>query len=327
MDRLKRSRAAKLIEGFSGKRLLVLGDIMLDEFIWGTVSRISPEAPVPVVEIQRESQCLGGAGNVVNNLRALGAQVIPVGVIGNDAAGEKVKAKLEENGTKTAGLIVDSTRPTTIKTRIIAHNQLVVRADRERRSSITPDLEEKLLSSFKRLIEDVSAVIISDYDKGVLTPRVLTEAITLANQRALPICIDPKIRHFAYYRNATVITPNHLEAAAVCRIEIASIEDLVAAAKQISEQLQCQNILITRGEQGMSLFSSDSQITHIPTVAREVYDVTGAGDTVIATLALALTSGASVIEAAILANYAAGIVVGKVGTATTSREELLSSIP
>jgi len=298
---------------------------MLDEFIWGNVSRIAPEAPVPVVDIQRESHRLGGAGNVVNNLRAMGASAIPVSVVGNDAAAERLRSSLSELNIDVTGIVVDHSRPTTTKTRIIAHSQLVVRTDRESRKPLDAGVEERVLASFANLASECDAIIISDYDKGVLTPQVLENAIKFACERNIPVCVDPKIRYFSYYRNATVITPNHHEAARVTASVIESEDDLTVACKRIREMLNCDNILVTRGEEGMSLFAADSA-THIPAVAREVYDVTGAGDTVVALLALSLTSGATMLESAALANYAAGLVVAKVGTAVVDPEELLTSI-
>jgi D-glycero-beta-D-manno-heptose-7-phosphate kinase len=297
----------------------VLGDLMLDEFIWGEVRRISPEAPVPVVEVKRESWHAGGAGNVVSNLLALGAQAIPIGVIGQDWAGERLRQGLTDAGADTAFLISEPVRPTTVKTRIVAHHQQMIRADRESRLSITEATENALIAAFTEALQMADAVIISDYDKGVLTPRVLQEVLASAANKI--VCLDPKIKNFALYRPVTVITPNQLEAERATGLEITDEDSFLAAAQRIREMLACPHVLITRGEHGMSLLSEEA-VTHIPTMAREVYDVTGAGDTVIATLALALAAGAAVTEAALIANHAAGIVVGKVGTATVSQNDL-----
>jgi len=308
-------------------RIVVLGDVMLDEFIWGDVSRISPEAPVPVVEIKRESTHLGGAANVMANLLALGAQACVIGVVGEDAAAEKLRASLRsEGGGRTGDLLVaDHSRPTTIKTRIIAHNQMVVRADREGRTLVTGETEERIITAVKAALENAGALVISDYDKGVVTPRILSEVLPAAYGR-MPVLVDPKIRNFDSYRPATLVTPNHHEALRLTNLEEDSDDSLTAAARQIRSRVGCDAVLITRGNRGMILVEADSDPVFVETSAREVYDVTGAGDTVIATLAAALAAGASMTEAAMLANHAAGIVVGKLGTATASATEVLDSI-
>ena len=312
-------RAQELVHNFASQRLIVLGDLMLDEFIWGEVRRISPEAPVPVVEVKRESWHAGGAGNVVSNLLELGAQAIPIGIIGNDWAGERLRERFAVAGAKTTFLIADSARPTTVKTRIVAHHQQMIRADRESRLPISEAIETQLIAAFKDALPDANAVVVSDYDKGVLTPRVLQAVLAAAADKT--VCLDPKIKNFASYRPVTVITPNQLEAERATGIEITDESSLLAAAHKIRAMLHCPHVLITRGEHGMTLVSGES-VTHIPTMARDVYDVTGAGDTVIATLALALAAGAEIAEAALIANQAAGIVVGKVGTATVSQSDL-----
>ncbi len=320
-------RAQEIINNFVGKRLIVLGDLMLDEFIWGDVRRISPEAPVPVVEVKSESWHAGGAGNVVSNLQALGAQAIPIGIIGNDWAGERLRQRFAESGAQTDFLLLDETRPTTLKTRIVAHHQQMIRADRESKLPVTETLENKIIAAFSTALKNADAVIISDYDKGLLTPRVLQNVLETAREKI--VCLDPKIKNFAQYKPVTLITPNQLEAERATGIEIKDEQSLRAAADKIHAMLNCPHVLITRGEHGMSLLSfvsSTEKITHIPTMAREVYDVTGAGDTVIATLTLALTTGAEIAEAAMIANRAAGIVVGKLGTATVSSTDLSQEI-
>ncbi len=323
---MNRQRAQQIIDNFSGRRIVVLGDLMLDEFIWGEVRRISPEAPVPVVEVKRETWHLGGAGNVVSNLLELGVHAVPVGIVGDDEAAALLRRRFAERGAETYGLIADRSRPTTRKTRIVAHSQQMVRADREDRSPIPSEIEDRIILAFKKTLENTDAVIISDYDKGLLTPRVLNDAIEAARAKSRIVCLDPKIRNIQHYRRVDVITPNQLEAERATNIEIIDENSLSAALHRIREMLDCRNVLITRGEHGMSLLNSKDRLTHIPTVAREVYDVTGAGDTVIATLTLALASGAELEEAAVIANHAAGVVVGKVGTATVSRPELSSAL-
>jgi D-beta-D-heptose 7-phosphate kinase/D-beta-D-heptose 1-phosphate adenosyltransferase len=323
---MNQARFQQLIAQFPTKRLIVVGDLMLDEFIWGEVRRISPEAPVPVVEIKRESWHLGGAGNVVANLVALGAQAIPLGLIGEDAAGVHLRDAFAACGVTTKGLIADMARPTTRKTRIVAHNQQMLRADREDRTSLSAALEEKVMAAFSQALAEADAVILSDYDKGLLTPRVLAETIAATQAQNKIVCLDPKIKNFAHYRKVDVITPNQFEAERAANLEITDDASLRNVAESIRAQLACRNVLITRGEHGMSLLAEDDTLRHIPTAAREVFDVTGAGDTVIATLSLALACGATLHEAAFIANHAAGVVVGKVGTATLTVGELLASM-
>jgi D-beta-D-heptose 7-phosphate kinase/D-beta-D-heptose 1-phosphate adenosyltransferase len=324
---LSKQRAGEILKRARDSRVVVLGDVMLDEFIWGDVSRISPEAPVPVVNIKRESTRLGGAANVLANVTALGANANVIGVVGEDAAAEKLREALRANGGVQTDdtLIKDSPRPTTIKTRIIAHNQMVVRADREHRAAVNGQVEVQIIEVVRQTIGNAHALVISDYDKGVITPRILAEVLPLAYGR-MPVLIDPKVRNFDSYRPATLVTPNHHEALRLTNLEEDTDEGLRAAAKLIRDRLNCDAVLITRGERGMMLCEGSGDPVLVETAAREVYDVTGAGDTVIATLAAALAGGASMTEAAVLANQAAGIVVGKLGTATASAEEVLSSI-
>jgi rfaE bifunctional protein kinase chain/domain len=326
MPGLTQQRADEILRRASSRAIVVYGDVMLDEFVWGDVTRISPEAPVPVVDIRRESVHLGGAANVLANLIALGLRATVVGVTGNDVAAERLRAELKETGALSDTLIVDESRPTTLKTRIIAHSQLVVRADRERRDPVDSETEGRIIETLLRAIPEADAFLVSDYDKGAVTPRILSEILPLVYQRGVPVLIDPKIRNFDAYRPATLVTPNHHEALRLTNLEDHEDEGLKRAAQLIQERLKCESVLITRGERGLMLVERERDPVYVNTVAREVYDVTGAGDTVIATLAAALAGGASMLEAAVLANHAAGIVVGKVGTATTSTEELVHSI-
>jgi D-beta-D-heptose 7-phosphate kinase/D-beta-D-heptose 1-phosphate adenosyltransferase len=321
---LTRARASEILDTLRDRNVVVLGDVMLDEFVWGDVTRISPEAPVPVVDVRRESVHLGGAANVLANLVALGARGSVIGVIGNDAAGERLKTGLRDLGAQDQCLIVDETRPSTIKTRIIAHSQLVVRADRESRTQVNGHLEEKIVASLKEALKEADAFVVSDYDKGVVTPAILREILPLAYER-VPVLIDPKLRNLNAYRPATLVTPNHLEALRMSDSEDHSDDGSHHAAKVIREKLGCDAVLITRGDRGMMLLEANGEPVYVKTAAREVYDVTGAGDTVIAALASALSAGATMLEAASLANHAAGIVVGKVGTATASAAELIAT--
>ena len=323
---IEAGRAEAILDRFQGRRLIVLGDLMLDEFIWGEVRRISPEAPVPVVEVRRETLQLGGAGNVVTNLLALGAEAIPIGILGEDEAGRRMRALFADEGASVEGLLTVPDRPTTRKTRIVAHSQQMVRADREDRSLISEAIERQILALYLAALPSADAVILSDYDKGLLTPALLQSAIRAARAAGKPICLDPKIRHFSHYRLVDVVTPNQLEAERASGIEITDPASLLQAASRIRDLLDCRHVLITRGELGRSLFDAGGAISHIPTTAREVYDVTGAGDTVIATLTLALAAGAPLLDAAILANLAAGVVVGKVGTAAVSQDELRATL-
>jgi len=312
------------ISRFSSLRVLVLGDFMLDHFLWGKVERISPEAPVPIVDVDRETFHSGGAGNVAMNLRALGASVIPLGVVGDDPAGARIRQLLAENGMASDHLL-HANRPTTVKTRIIAHQQQVVRVDREERNYIPDGLMSELASILLTELPRADAVVISDYSKGCISSTLLAAILPAVKKAGKPVCVDPKPRHFPYYSPVTMLTPNQSEAAALLGYPIASEADLREAGRRLLEKIECDGLLITRGEKGMVLFT-DNQMTLVPTRAREVYDVTGAGDTVVSTLTLALAAGASMLDAVHLANAAAGIVVGKVGTATVSAEELLTTL-
>lgn len=324
MSQLTKTRAAEILQNLRDRYVLVLGDVMLDEFVWGDVTRISPEAPVPVVDVRRESMHLGGAANVLANLVALGARGSVVGVIGDDAAGRRLQTGLSDLGIQDQYLLVDESRPSTTKTRIIAHSQLVVRADRESRNPVAGKLEDKIISCLQDALRHADAFVVSDYDKGVVTPRILREILPAAYEQ-VPVLIDPKLRNFNEYRPATLVTPNHLEALRMSDSEDHSDDGSYHAAQVIREKLGCDAVLITRGDRGMMLLEGGGPPVYVETAAREVYDVTGAGDTVIAALASALASGATMIEAASFANHAAGIVVGKVGTATATAGELLST--
>ncbi len=316
----------RAVGNFRNKRILVFGDLMLDRFIFGSVSRISPEAPVPVVEIKTENTCLGGAANVAANVCSLGGIPIPLGVLGSDYEGNRLREEFRSLGSPVSSLIVDRMRPTSVKTRIIAHHQQVCRTDREDRSRISPAIQSRVVEKFRAVLPTVDAVIVSDYAKGLLSPALLRKTLPLAKSAGKIVCIDPKMRDFSTYKPATVITPNTAEAEHASGIAISGTRDLVRAGRKILGDTGIEHLLITRGEEGMALFESDSSVTYIPTVAREVFDVTGAGDTVISTLALSLVAGLTILEAAILSNIAAGIVVGKLGTASATPQELIAAI-
>lgn len=329
---MKSSRLQSLVTRFPQRTVLVVGDVMLDQFLWGKVSRISPEAPVPVVEVNRESFFPGGAANVARNLRALGSQVKLLGLTGDDHAGAELRELLDQRGIDTRGLLVDSTRPTTMKTRIVAHHQQVVRFDREKVEPISPALAAQLLRLFEENLAGVGAVIFEDYGKGVLSQHLLDAMQRIAHRRGKITSADPNSRHPLTFRGLTVITPNRAEAfAAVQATPTEPAEKVLADAallrvgRQLLRLWRSDNLLITLGEHGMCLFRPCRDPHHIPTVAQEVFDVSGAGDTVIATLTLALAAGSNPIEAAEMSNHAAGVVVGKIGTATCSPEELKDS--
>ncbi len=312
----------RVIANFGKCRVLVIGDLILDEFIWGDVSRISPEAPVPVVWVKKESFMPGGASNVANNLRSLGADTYLVGVIGDDERGAILKGELDAKGVDVKGIFIDGSRPTTLKTRVVAQHQQVVRIDKEKVDGLGTHLVSKMTDYVKGIIKDIDAIIIEDYGKGVITPRLLSAIVPLAKSHNKVIAVDPKEEHFKYYRGVSVITPNNHEAAKAVGFEIKDHKSLEAAGRNLVNKLGCGIVLITLGENGMAVFQKGKKMKHIPTVAQEVFDVSGAGDTVIASFTLSLVAGADPVAAAHIANCAAGIVVGKVGIAVVTPEEL-----
>jgi len=329
---LSTSRAREILSAAAKARVLVVGDVMLDQFIWGNVGRISPEAPVPVVDFERESFMPGGAANVARNLTALDVATEIFGVVGNDSAAHQLKKLLAEQKVGCSGLAENSARHTSVKTRIVAHKQQVVRIDRETRDGLDGALTSHLLDAIKSKLTRADAVIVCDYGKGVVTQALLNGIKTLCRERGVWLSLDPKPVHHLNLSNLSLITPNRKEA-----FELANLADdtrhpnpladknLMMVAERLLNELRPAVLLITLGELGMLLCQRDKKPFHIPTVAQEVFDVSGAGDTVIATFSLAIAAGASPLEAAILSNYAAGIVVGKIGTATTTPQELLKS--
>ena len=314
------------IERFSQATVLVLGDLILDHYIWGNVNRISPEAPVPVVHVDSESFQLGGAANVYNNIRSLGGRADLCGVVGADEGGRRLLKDLGSRRHGRGGVMIDPDRPTTRKTRVVAHNQQVVRFDIEHRSEIKPQFQRRIIRYVESRLRDISCLVVSDYAKGVVTASLMAELTRLASLRRIPVVVDPKVEHFSYYKGVTVVTPNHLEAVQAAGVYGNDDRAVNEAGEIIRQRLGCQSVLVTRGEKGVSLFESDGSSWHIPTMARQVYDVTGAGDTVVGTLALALAAGASVRDGAVLANHAAGVVVGRVGTATITTKQLTEAL-
>ncbi|MCD6571252.1 MAG: D-glycero-beta-D-manno-heptose-7-phosphate kinase [Deltaproteobacteria bacterium] len=322
MLKINKDRLKKILNSMRSKTLAVVGDLILDEYIWGDVQRISPEAPVPVVDVQKESVQLGGAGNVAQNLVSLGAKVILGGVVGEDNPGRIMLDLFRQQGISSPLVLVDPERDTSVKTRIIAHTQQVVRIDKEVRSLIPDDVRDRLINLFKGSINSIDAVIISDYGKGVVDKKLIGKVVNLASKNSLLVSVDPKERNFPFYRRVGLITPNIKELSYGASIPIKEDADVIAAARKVKSLLDCGMVLTTRGEKGMSLLDTDDKIIHIPTSAKAVYDVTGAGDTVIACFTLALVSGASSIEAAMISNIAAGLVVAEVGTASVARDRL-----
>lgn len=310
----------KIINDFTKQKVLVLGDIMLDKYIWGNVGRISPEAPVPVVEVSKDTSCLGGAGNVAHSLESLDASPLLVGVVGDDPEGLWIK----ENVPDSRGIFVDGSRPTTVKTRIIAHHQQIVRVDLEKKSPLSVKMEEQIVRFIQE--EKCDGILISDYNKGTLSRSLVSKTLSFFRKRKYPVFVDPKFQNFFLYSPVTLITPNHHEAARIVNHECATDAQVEKAGEKILSRIVAPYLIIKRGEQGMSVFEKRKKVRHIPTGAKEVFDITGAGDTVIATASLALLAGSTIMEAAVLANAAAGIVVGKIGTATVTTEELLSSL-
>lgn len=320
-------RARDLVTKFPGLHVLVAGDVMLDRFIVGKVSRISPEAPVPVVRFEREYSRLGGAANVANNLATLGARVSLVGVVGTDDAAARITNALGAAHMSSLGLVEAPGRPTTEKVRIVTdRNQQVARIDYEEDVDADTEIELKLVDRIENLGGDANVLLVSDYLKGAITSGVMRALVALKTSRSVPLLVDPKIPHLDQYAGATLVTPNHHEAEVATGRRIRSDDEARRAALEFRTRAQCESVLITRGEHGMWL-SCGGVEGAIPAVAREVSDVTGAGDTVVAVLALAVAAGATLAEAAVLANHAAGVVVGKFGPATLTRDELFASLP
>lgn len=326
MKKQSLTKLRTIISNFNKARVLVIGDLILDEFIWGKVERISPEAPVPVVWMDTESFAPGGASNVANNIAALGGEVELVGVIGNDERGAILKSELDQRGISTAGILVDKTRPTILKTRVIAHKQQVVRIDKELTTPLNNKLISKLVNRINDRINHIDILIIEDYGKGVITSSLLKEVVPFAKRKRKIIAVDPKEDHFSLYKGVDVITPNHKEASFATGINITNKKTLDEAGKALLKKLRCDTILITLGQMGMSLFKEGLRPVHIPTLAQEIFDVSGAGDTVVGVFSLSLASGGTSVQAAHIANCAAGIVVGKVGIAVVTQDELIKRI-
>lgn len=318
-------RAKYLISKCEGKKIAVVGDVMLDRFFWGTVNRISPEAPVPVVELEEETAHLGGASNVANNLRNLGVNPILCGVIGNDNSGNLFLEIAKRSGIDTTGIYIDNQRPTTVKTRIIANNQHVVRVDREVREPIS---EEATFFIIERIAEvkDLDGIIFQDYNKGTITTKLIHRLISLANEKEIPTFVDPKFENFFEYRNTTVFKPNRKEAQQALNMKIKTREQIIDVGIELLRRLNTKAVLLTLGSDGMALFESEDEVSFVPTRARKVADVSGAGDTTIATFAAIFSTGASMKESATIANYAAGAVCEEPGVVPITINKLLETI-
>jgi rfaE bifunctional protein kinase chain/domain len=335
LETIQTERFNQIFSQWGRHKILILGDVMLDEYLWGNVSRISPEAPVPVVEVLKESMKLGGAANVALNVKTLKDEPILVGVIGKDKNGERMREALNAVQMTDEGIFAEDSRHTTIKTRVIAHSQQVVRADRENNHDISLELTERIIDFVKKKIgaespeqsrREISALIISDYGKGVITFNLLSELIDLCRKNHIFIGVDPKETHFLNYKKVSLITPNHNEAAFAYGKKIKDEDILKEVGWGLMDKLEAEAMLITRGELGMSLFEQNRSLTHFPTRAKRVYDVTGAGDTVISTFTCAFAAGASHKEAALISNHAAGMVIGEVGTAQVTRNQLTEEL-
>jgi rfaE bifunctional protein kinase chain/domain len=323
MNNLNKTRVKAIFKHFAGKKIAVIGDIMLDRYFWGNVSRVSPEAPVPVIDLEHETFHLGGAANVASNLRSLGLQAVLCGVIGSDNSAELFQNICLEKGIDPSGLYKDKDRPTTVKTRIIGNNQQIVRLDREVRTLINAEGEKHILKTLKDNT-DIAGIIFGDYDKGAISGKLIKSVLKYAKESGVPVYVDPKFNNFLYYNGVTVFKPNKKEAAQALKVEIKNDEDMLKACKILLEKLSCENVLLTLGDKGMMLVERSGKLSYINTKARLVSDVSGAGDTVIATLASCISGGATMEEAAIIANMAAGYVCGEPGIVSVTKENILS---
>lgn len=314
-----------LFSDFAGKRIAVIGDLMLDKYFWGGITRISPEAPVPVVDVLEETAHLGGAANVAHNIRTLGATPVIFGVVGDDQPGRELRAMYHSLGFDESGICVDKQRPTTVKTRVMAHNQHVVRIDRETRADISMETQGMLLGALQHAIGNIDVLILEDYNKGVLVQPFIQKVIALATAHDVPVMVDPKFKNFFEYRGVALFKPNRKEMEDAFGATFASEEQIETAVRELRSRLNCENVLLTLGAKGMMLLDGD-KTTNVSTVARTVADVSGAGDTVIATLAVAFACGATIREAATIANVAAGIVCEEAGIVPVTREALLKTL-
>jgi D-glycero-beta-D-manno-heptose-7-phosphate kinase len=322
---LKLERAEEMLKNSFSKRIAVIGDVMLDRYFWGSVSRVSPEAPVPVIDLEKETYHLGGAANVANNLKSLGIEPLLCGVVGNDNSGSKFTEISLSSGIDTTGLFIDKDRPTTVKTRIIGNNQQIARLDKETQSLLSHEGELFILNSIKNRT-DLCGIIFQDYNKGTLTDFLIDEISKFASVSSIPTFVDPKFHNFFKFQKSTVFKPNKKEASSALDLNIKNKDEIIKAGKILLQRLQCENVLLTLGADGMMLFESNGDISSVPTRARNVADVSGAGDTAIATLSAVMAGGAAIREASTLANFAAGVVCEEPGIVSITVEKLLKSI-
>ena len=322
---MNKKKFESVIKKFSEKKIAVVGDVMLDKFIWGKITRVSPESPVPIIDVEKESEHLGGAANVAMNIKSLSSDILLFGIIGNDESGTHFKKILEKNKISTYGIVRDN-RPTTVKTRIIAHNQHITRIDKEVKKKISEKTENKIFSLIKKKIDEIDAIILEDYNKGVLTENLISKIIDLSLKKNKIVTVDPKLENFFSYKNVFLFKPNTKEIENSLKIPVHTDSEIEIAGKKLLEKLNAKHILITRSENGMSLISRDGNIFHIPTIAKKIADVSGAGDTVIATLTLSLACGLSTLESAMLSNIAAGSVCEEIGVVPITKEKLQNSI-
>jgi len=320
------SRLKTLFDQFHGKRIGVVGDLMLDRYYWGSISRISPEAPVPVVEVESQSIRLGGAANVANNIASLGGIPLMIGVIGDDSGGKRLRALVEEAGFPSSGLVIDKSRPTTTKTRVIAHHQHVVRIDQEVKEDVGKDVQGLILETLRGELSGLDAVILEDYNKGVIIRDLIHQISALVRKAGKIVTVDPKFNNFFEYKHVTVFKPNRKETEEALGRRLTDLPSIEKAGWDLVKRLEADNVLLTLGETGMSLFERDGEVTHVSTRAKNVADGSGAGDTVISTLTMALVSGATVKEASALANHAGGVVCGEVGIVPIQPQALLDAI-
>jgi len=323
---MNENRLTELFGNIAGKKIAVIGDVMLDQYLWGNVSRISPEAPVPVVEVKSDSVRLGGAANVANNITELGAESLLIGVTGNDTNADVLFSLMQDAGFPTDGLIKDSSRQTTIKTRVIAHNQHVVRFDRENTEDIDEQITKRIISVLEAYVDRIDGVILQDYNKGIFTKNIIYEISRVGREKNILVTVDPKFNNFFEYHNVTVFKPNRRELERAFGTKLHSGDDFERFGIELLKKIHAENVLITRGEYGMTLIENDGRTHHVPTRTRSVADVSGAGDTVIATLTTLLAAGANIREAASVANFAGGIVCEDVGIVPINRKRLIETM-
>ncbi len=326
MNELNKKELKQLKKKFRNKKIAIVGDMMLDVYFKGDVKRISPEAPVPVIEVENEFFRFGGAANCALNIQSLGGIPLPIGVIGYDTNGSVFTSLLEEHKIDQTGILIDDERPTTTKTRVISDSQHIVRIDKEQKNYINTKLQKKIFDFIKKIIKDLDGIILQDYNKGVLTPYLIKKIISLANKNNILITVDPKFNNFSLYKNVTVFKPNRKEAEDVLGIKIKKDDDISKAGKLLVKKLKAKNVLITLGEGGVAVFQNNGIEKRLPTKARKVADVSGAGDTVISTLTMALAAGADILQASYLANYAGGLVCEEVGIVPIEIDKLFNEV-